>query len=55
MEASSSGKYGVSRNGWEVPDPSTWSSVVWKGILSIKDNFKALIKLKVGYGENIFF
>lgn len=43
------------RNGWELPNSSSRSSHVWKGILSMKVNFTTQVKFKVGSGDSIFF
>ena len=47
------GKYGVLRNGWDVREVSYKASPIWKGILSVKDNFMMNITYRMGMGEKI--
>ena len=48
-------KYGLLRDGWEVKDASTKSSALWKGILSVKDQFMKNINYHIRLEERILF
>lgn len=48
-------KYGVQREGWDLPNASHRSSTFWKGLMSIKDSFIFNIKLHVGNGGRTLF
>lgn len=48
-------KYGVRRNGWEIPSPNHRSSEMWSGIVSAKDNFENSIRYQVGSSHKFFF
>eukprot|EP00268_Persea_americana_P060859 TRINITY_DN7630_c0_g1_i4.p1 TRINITY_DN7630_c0_g1~~TRINITY_DN7630_c0_g1_i4.p1 ORF type:complete len:129 (-),score=20.04 TRINITY_DN7630_c0_g1_i4:855-1241(-) len=49
------GKYSISRNGWDVHDVLDKASAIWKGILSVKENFMENIIYRVGLGEHVLF
>lgn len=48
-------KYGVSRGGWDSSGPSYCFSWIWKGIMSVKESFEAIIKLQLGDGNRVLF
>lgn len=49
-------KYGIHRDEWDHPQqPEPRHSIVWRGILSIREDFNNLIRYHVDLGERIHF
>lgn len=50
-----SAKYGVGKEGWDVPDSNPTYQGLWRGILSAKHAFFSNMRFKVGCGQKIRF